>query len=243
MIDTDALLEETLALTDKNWGTASVLDFSQVTGNPPRPGSPVVEVTGEAVQDAALRFRGQRVTILNFASAVMPGGGVRWGALAQEEAICLSSGLLHGLEEQLDYYEDNRACDDRNVGYDRMIWSADVPLVRNGKFELVEPMPVNVVTYAAPNAHHKLGADQASAARAIFRRRCMHVVRQASRWDTDVLVLGAWGCGEYANDPTMVAEEFKAAIASQAGSIKRVVFAIYGVQRNQEAFRKVFLTA
>ena len=48
------------------------------------------------------------VAALNFASGVMPGGGVRFGAMAQEEALCLSSGLLHELEDNLGYYEANR---------------------------------------------------------------------------------------------------------------------------------------
>ena len=78
----------------------------------------------------------------------------------------------------------------------------------------------------------------------MFKRRCRHVVRRAAKAGTEVLILGAWGCGAYANDPEVVAREFRDAIASQSGSIERVVFAVYGAGQigtaNREAFRRVF---
>jgi uncharacterized protein (TIGR02452 family) len=243
------LLDKTLQLTQDNWGTVTMLDFSGVTGEPAMPGSPVIEVTGEAVQDAALRFRGRRVAVLNFASGVSPGGGVRYGAKAQEEALCLCSGLLHGLEEWLPYYEKNRESDAPQECYDHMLWSEDVPLVRDGRFKMVDAMRINVITYPAPNMHRRVyaGAGQFSSkplsvdwAQGVFDRRCQHVVRHAARVGTEVLILGAWGCGEYANDPGMVARKFKAAIETQSGGIERIVFAIYGVPANRAAFERVF---
>jgi uncharacterized protein (TIGR02452 family) len=239
------LLEETLDLTKDCWGWAQILDFTSVTGHPERPGRPTVEVTAEKVQDAALRFRGKRVTVLNFASGVSPGGGVRYGALAQEEALCLCSGLLHGLEAFAEFYEKNQEDDAPWECYDRMIWSEDVPLVRDGAYDRVEPMTVQVITYPAPNSHrayvaHRHAPTYLETVRDVFRRRCRHVVRQASHAGTEVLVLGAWGCGEYGNDPAVVAEAFKEAVATQSGTIRHVVFACYGPAANRDAFTKAF---
>ena len=245
MIDS---LDETLRLTESNWGSAAIMDFSKVDGYPEHPGSPAIEVTDEGIQDAALRFRGKRVTLLNFASGTMPGGGTRYGSTAQEECLCLSSGLLHGLEGLLEFYERNRADDAPHECYDHMIWSEDVPLIRDGHFALVEPMKVQVITYPAPVASKRVYAgaghfgDQAvqgDLLRAIFHRRCRHVVRRANKDGTEVLILGAWGCGAYGNDPLMVAQEFQKAIATQAGSIPRVVFAVYGLASNRETFKQV----
>lgn len=233
-------LDEVLQRTEADWGTATVLDFTKVLGYPERPGAPFIEVTNEKVQDAALRFRGHRVTVLNFASGVSPGGGVRFGAMAQEEALCLSSGLLHGLESHLEFYEKNREEGAPGECYDLMIWSEDVPLVCDGAYNPVEPMRMQVTTYPAPNNHRTYGINQSGdAVRSIFHRRCRHVVRQANNAGTEVLILGAWGCGEYGNDPLMVAREFKAALDTQAGSIKHVVFACYGPSQNRDVFKKV----
>jgi uncharacterized protein (TIGR02452 family) len=256
-MNTEALLNETLQLTENSWGSSVVMDMSKVTGSPELPGRPHIEITGEAVQDAALRFRGQRVTVLNFASGSMPGGGVRYGSLAQEECICLSSGLLYGLEGHMEYYEANRSEEAPHECYDSLIWSENVPLIRDGRFNLVrgedgylvEPMRIQVITYPAPIATGRLYRGEGvyvdteieeSSLVEVFYRRCRHVVRRAEKAGTDVLVLGAWGCGAYGNDPLMVAHAFQAAVATQSGSIKRVVFAIYGVRSNQDAFKQVF---
>jgi len=242
-------LEETLQLTESDWGTAVVMDFSKVTGQPENPGSPAIEVTDETTQDAALRFRGKRVTVLNFASGTMPGGGTRYGSTAQEECICLSSGLLHGLESHMEFYERNRADDAPHECHDHMIWSENVPLVRNGELALVDPMRIQVITYPAPVASRRVysgagrfgdKAVEGGSLQVIFQRRCRHVVRRAERDGTEVLVLGAWGCGAYGNDPAMVAKAFKEAVETQAGDIPRVVFAVYGLAVNRNTFKQVF---
>ena len=249
-MDTSAILDETLELTEADHGTSEIVSFEGVQC--PRAPLPLIikiEVTEEAVQDAALRFRGRRVTMLNFASGVMPGGGVRYGSMAQEEALCLSTGLLHGLEGLPEFYERNRKEGAPPESYDSMIWSEGVPLVRDGSFELVEPMSVNVITYPAPNSTKRVylgsgrfGDEDVSpdVRSAIFERRCRHVLAQAERTGTEVLVLGAWGCGVYGNDPSMVAGWFYKAILEGSGSISTVVFAIYGNIANQMAFETVF---
>ena len=232
------LLEDTLRRTERSPGSTLLIDFGQAPVRD-NPGSPKIEVTGEHCQDAALRFRGKKVAVLNFASGVSPGGGVRFGAQAQEEALCLSSGLLHGLEANLEYYLANRADDAPEFCYDRMIYSRQVPLIRNGALELVDPMLIDVLTYAAPNVwgrkyngpglrEERPKTTDKGDAPSVFRRRCRQVIRQADFERVEVLILGAWGCGAYGNDPQMVAEAFKEAVYSVSGSIQTVVFAVLG---------------
>lgn len=231
-------LDETLRLTAKDWGTAHILDYSGVDLDP-QPGKPTIEVTAEKVQDAPLRFQGQRVTVLNFASGVNPGGGVRHGAVAQEEDLCRATGLLHGLESLPGFYAKNQTA--ASGSYDMMIVSENVPLIRNGAGRLVPPVPIQVVTYPAPNIYLESQPGTLAEIAAIFRRRCAHVLHQARMLGTEVLVLGPWGCGAYGNDPLVVAQAFKGAIDRHSGNIKHILFACYGSKDNRDTFRNVLL--
>ena len=60
-----SVLDKTLELTQDDWGSSVVMDYTDVELSL-NPGSPVIEVTGETTQDAALRFRGKKVCVLNF---------------------------------------------------------------------------------------------------------------------------------------------------------------------------------
>ncbi len=126
------VLDHTLQLTAQDWGTVATFDWISAPKPKSNPGFPVIEVTQEKSQDAVLRFRGKDVTVLNFASGVSPGGGVRYGAKAQEEDLCLCSGLLHGLETLPKYYLANQAKKAPEDCYDIMIESEQVPFVKDG---------------------------------------------------------------------------------------------------------------
>lgn len=231
----------------------------------------VVEVTAEKTQDALLRFQNQKITILNFASGVSPGGGVRYGARAQEEDICLCSNLLLGLEDNPDYYEHNQTDEAPAECYDKMLVSRNVTFCLDGALRVLETYrDVDVITYPAPNmgrldegpargpsvlidgirmrskatkeAHREAfqKTSPQDLAREVFARRTRHIVHQAVEIGTEVLILGAWGCGAYGNNPDVVAQAFKQAILEQGAALKKVVFAIYGDTQNQQAFHRVF---
>ena len=57
----------------------------------------------------------------------------------------------------------------------------------------------------------------------------------------DILILGAFGCGAFANDPLVVARAYKAVMRENKGYFDEVEFAIYcrpGETMNYEAFKK-----
>lgn len=244
------VLVDTLSRTVTDFGHTVLVEFKD---SPHKDclGIPSIEITEESCQDAALRFRGKRVAILNFASATSPGGGVRFGAHAQEESLCLTSGLLHCLESNPEFYKANEILANPNQ-VDRALWSTDVPLIRNGDLELVEPMRISVLTYAAPNLlgrrFNHLDLREQEEIRQTFNRRCRQVVDHAARNQVEVLILGAWGCGAFGNAPHIVASAFKDAV-SVSGSIETLVFAVFGGSEggrqsqgavNRAEFRRVF---
>jgi uncharacterized protein (TIGR02452 family) len=156
------------------------------------------------------RFGPERVAALNFASAKNPGGGFLNGSQAQEESHTRASALYPCLLAQPEYYSTNRA--EKSLLYtDLMIVSPRVPVFRNDDDELIDPpWEVTIITAPAPNAG-ALATNDAGALGEIeptFRRRIERVLAAAAVHDQTALVLGAWGCGVFKNDPEMVARLF-----------------------------------
>lgn len=188
-----------------------------------------VSVTDETTAGAARRLaQDGAVALLDFASARNPGGGFLGGARAQEEDLCRKSALYPCLLRARPYYDANRA--ERSALYtDHLIYSPDVPFFRDDRLELLdEPFVASVVTSPAPNAGALREDDERRALRATFVRRIDHVLSVFAAREHHRVVLGAWGCGAFRNDPSLVAELFADALAGRfAGVFDEVCFAIH----------------
>lgn len=195
-----------------------------------------VEVTDERTQVAAARLCHDEGVIdpalLNFASAKNPGGGFINGAKAQEEDLARCSGLYACLREQMDHYRDQRAVESM-LYTDAMIYSPRIPFFRSRSRGALMDVPflASVVSAPAPNAGEALRRD-AHAHKAIedaLRRRARRVLSICTAYNHRVLVLGAWGCGVFQNDPALVADAFGTWLEDDEfqGRFERVVFAIY----------------
>ncbi|WP_328675936.1 TIGR02452 family protein [Streptomyces sp. NBC_00343] len=198
--------------------------------SPFSPVDTVVEVTGESSLEAARRLAGP-VAVLNFASARNPGGGFLNGAQAQEEALCRASALYTCLLEARGFYDHHRA--HRDPFYtDRVIHSPAVPVFRDDKGRLLdEPYTAGFLTAAAPNAGVVLRTAPERAAelpRAVVVR-AERVLETAALHGYRRLVLGAWGCGVFRNDPAQVAGAFHALLGPGgrfAAAFEHVVFGV-----------------
>lgn len=212
--------------------------------------STTIEVLAATTQEAGHQLaRDARLALLNFASARNPGGGFLTGAVAQEEELCRCSGLYPTLLTQRHYYDRNR--EEQTLLYsDATIYSPRVPFVRVATKQplLEQPFFASVVTAPAPNAGAMARSEAHSLVklRATFERRWANVLAVAEHNGDSVLVLGAWGCGAFRNEPTMVAETVKTVLGSARfdGVFERVVFAIPGKgersRNNLQVFREVF---
>ncbi|MEY9872551.1 uncharacterized protein (TIGR02452 family) [Streptacidiphilus sp. MAP12-33] len=209
----------------------------------------VVEVTAEGSLSAARRLAADGpVAVLNFASARNVGGGYLGGARAQEEDLCRNALLYPCLLQARDYYETHRASDDLLYS-DRVIWSPAVPVHRDERGALLaRPFAASFLTSPAPNAGALLRRDPAAGPRIhdALARRSGRVLAVAAAQGARQLVLGAWGCGVFGNDPVRVAEAFRAWLApggAYHGVFERVVFAVRDraePSANRAAFQRVF---
>nr|WP_237536570.1 TIGR02452 family protein [Streptomyces sp. SID5785] len=217
-----------------------------------RTGTAVVTVTGESSLDAARRMttaRPEPVAVLDFASARNPGGGYLNGAQAQEEAVCRASALYACLTEVPEFYAHHRA--DRDVFYtDRVIHAPGVPVFRDDTGRLLDaPYRVGFLTSPAPNAGviARTTPERVALIPAALASRAERVLEVAAAHGYRRLVLGAWGCGVFQNDPAQVAEAFGAALTGRfAAAFDEVVFAVLDRTRGaatRSAFERVLAPA
>ena len=194
-----------------------------------------LSVSGESTQAAAQRLvldEGvEELVLLNFASARNPGGGFLGGAQAQEEDLARSSALYLCLsgEGAAPYYRANRV-KSTTLYTDHMIWSPQVPFFRvEGETLLERPFRASVITAPAPNAGPYLGrGGRRRKLEQTLRRRAGMVLALAEAQRQRNLLLGAWGCGVFRNEPRLVADAFGQWLESErfAGAFERVVFAV-----------------
>jgi uncharacterized protein (TIGR02452 family) len=193
-------------------------------------GESVISVTNETTLGAARRLyeEGFAPVALNFASARNPGGGFLSGARAQEESLCRASGLYLCLDGQ-EFYRVHREM--KSVLYtDYALYSPHVPVIRGDDGQLLEdPWPLSFITSAAPNAGalRNKGEFDEDAVRAAFEDRIYRVLAIGALHGKDAIVLGAWGCGAFCNDPNFVAPIFAQILKYRyPGRFKKVVFAV-----------------
>lgn len=184
------------------------------SAEPPRRGRPRIGVINGTTLSAARRLHAShgagRVALLNFASARNPGGGFLSGSQAQEESLARASGLYASISRMAGYYEANRS--QRSALYtDHLIYSPLVPVFRDDDDRLIDdPWCVSMITAPAANAGAVRSNEPANRGRIrpTMARRIAHVLALASHLGHDAMVLGAWGCGAFANDPREVAGLF-----------------------------------
>jgi uncharacterized protein (TIGR02452 family) len=234
--------------------TAELVDATRGVAHRPSAavtGATKVEVTGESSMTAAQRLvqdGAESVAVLNFASARNFGGGYLGGARAQEEDLCRVSALYTTLHEAPDYYDAHRANRDPLYSH-RVIYSPDVPVFRDERYKLLdEPYAVSFLTSPAPNA----GAfadkypDRTADLPGILAERAARVLAVAAHHDRATVVLGAWGCGVFRNDPTHAAAAFHTHLAGGGlfeNRFDRIVFAVLDHapgRPNLTAFQTVF---
>ncbi len=177
--------------------------------------------------------------VLNFASAKNPGGGWLRGATGQEESLSRRSALASTLVGNREYQDIGESSLYRSWA----IYSPMVPVIRNVEEKLIlHPWRCSFVTCPAPNLEGKLSQRLLDSVPMILRQRIDMILRVAVAKGHRRLVLGAWGCGVFKNNPTKVAKLFGTVLKEYDGCFNEVVFAIVGSDETFQPFAEVFGT-
>ncbi|WP_165073241.1 TIGR02452 family protein [Paludisphaera rhizosphaerae] len=202
-----------------------------------------IEVVNETTLAGIARLlnsAGGPVAALNFASAKNPGGGFLNGSQAQEESLARSSALFASQQRAFVFYERHRASSSLLYS-DSIILSPDCPIFRDDDGALLdEPRSAAFITCAAPNA----GAiatnrpQEHSEIPETLARRAERVLALAASRGYRQIVLGAWGCGVFRNEPALVASIFARLLNGPwSGRFDHVAFSVLDDSPSLETLR------
>ena len=205
-----------------------------------------VVVSKKRTYEAAKAYKGNHVAVHNFASATNPGGGVVNGAGAQEECLCRCSNLyfcLNTPDMWGMFYTPHRAAHDP-IHNDDIIYTPDIVVFKTDtdRPELMERDDwyiVDVVTCAAPNLREKPSNryNSGDGTRAvtlsnrelqvIHEKRLRRILDSAVMNHADTVILGAFGCGAFCNEPQVVATAAANVVRDYMYAFKNIEFAVY----------------
>ena len=215
--------------------------------------------TFEAARHFHEKFPELKISVLNFASATNAGGGVKKGSRAQEEALCRCSTLYPALatkELWHKFYKFHRERYDSKYT-DACIYTPNIFVIKTDE-HLPKRLPqedwfkVDVLTCAAPNLrlnpNNKYNPGEMKSLLltdeelfAVHVQRAEHILKIAAHHETDILILGAFGCGAFKNNPNVVAKAYAEIIPEFNGFFQKIAFAVYcppGKKENFVAFDK-----
>lgn len=238
------------AATEKGMAATRLYEDGYLPALPLRPEQKAgIAVTKARTLEAAMRIRKKhpdwRVSALNFASATNPGGGVKQGSSAQEECLCRCTNLYPMLSQKRmwdGYYNKNRSA--RNpLHSDACIYSPQVTVLKTDEdyprlMDEKDWEKVDIISCAAPNLRPMPGSSlnpEAGKTPDITPQELydLHLFRAktimgiAVENGADALVLGAFGCGAFMNDPAVVAEAWRDAVQDMGDYFEYLEFAVF----------------
>ena len=206
--------------------------------------------------EAASAYKDQKVCVHNFASASNPGGGVKNGANAQEECLCRCSNLYLCLKMPKlwdDFYLPHRTA--RNpLHNDDIIYTPGVRIIKSDTatpklLPKSQWFDVDVITCAAPNLRERPGnsynpGDGSAPVKItdkellqLHEKRLRKILDVAYIKGNEIVILGAFGCGAFSNNPYVVATAAKNVIKDYLYKFKIIEFAIYCNPRDDSNYK------
>lgn len=260
-IKTDPVLADSVVKAKKNTKVYFEDDYPKFDMHDVR--EEQITVTRDRSYQAAMRLSrenpGKRIAVMNFANAFHAGGGVTKGASAQEECLCRCSTLYPLLYRRTlrdSYYKHHHDLNTSKAS-DSLIYTEGVIICKRDddhpkRMDQKDWVSVDVITIAAPDLRDKSNMYAAIVGNGTYMnnaelfgyhvKRAIHVLTVAAHKGVDILVLGAFGCGAFQNDPAVVAKAYKVALEEFPKVFDKIEFAVYCSpkdQRNIDVFNKI----
>ena len=222
-----------------------------------------ITVSGDRSFQAAMRLHEEtpdaKIAVMNFANAFQAGGGVTTGAGAQEECLCRTSTLyplLYNSTMKNSFYK-HHSDKGSSRATDSLIYTEGVVICKTDE-DMPERMPqedwvtVDVITIAAPDLRTRSNIHVPDIGGRVFMKdaelfgyhvkRAIHMLTCAAAKGADILVLGAFGCGAFQNDPEVVARAYKTALQEFPKVFGKIEFAVFCPPENStnyDVFKRV----
>ena len=185
------------------------------------------------VAEDLFSFSKKNVLVLNLASNWKPGGGVRNGAMAQEEELFRRTNYFLNLNDK--YYPLNG----------NVIYNSNVLVVKDEYYRDKERIfPVSMLAVAALKDPELKNGKYSGTDFAYMVYIIDMIFKVAYLNEHDVLVLGALGCGAYNNPPKEVIKIFNMFIKKYWKCFSKIVFAVYSKRDyNYDIFKEGIITS
>ena len=240
-----SVFQDTLQYCDEldNNSDTKKYNFSNITPDPLTGLKENISVFNSDSVSALVKYhQSGKTCVLNMASHKRPGGGVYNGARAQEECLFRCSNLSSVIDTTLYPLEDDEAVYTQNA-----IFFKDV------NYNYMSEVVCDVVTVAALRLYGVLDQNgnmsyesSNSEYRNITKNKIRLMLSLAAKNGVKNLILGAWGCGVFKNNPEVISGYFHEILVSEcySGSFNQVIFAVINDENsagnNYEIFKRKF---
>lgn len=201
-----------------------------------------VEMHQSTTIDSALFYiknnPNNKVCILNFANWISPGGNQE-GSIRNTTTIDKN---LYCKIAQEEFYGKHNSKDEKRAN-DDIIYSPDVIILQDDSNNKLSDFnnKVDIISCAAPNNISKTIPNDDL--KNLHNKRMKKILDVADKYDVDILILGAFGCGVFKNPAELVAKEYSEILKNKMFNyktkFKKIVFAIPD-DENYNHFNKVF---
>ena len=209
---------------------------------------PAITVWGTDTVTAATKYANiGKTCVLNMASAKTAGGGVADGETAQEECLFRCSNLSESITQ--DMYP---------LAEDDALYTKNAIFFKDKDYNDMKMVKVDVVTVAAVNLNINARYDEKNEVWIdgiipqpdnyweLTKMKIRTMLSLAAKNKCKFIILGAWGCGVFKNEPVDISEAFYEVLVDEGYErlFTQVVFAIINdnnsVANNLEIFKDTF---
>ncbi len=260
-IEDDKILSDSIDIAKKK--TTVFYEDNYPYYDPSKEEETQITVSRDRSYQAAIRLHREnpedKIAVMNFANAFHPGGGVNRGSSAQEESLCRTSTLYPILDQEMlkeSFYKHHYEMKTSKAS-DSLIYTEGIIICKTDE-DLPKRLPkkdwvtVDVITIAAPDLRYKSNIMMPLTGDGVIMndaelfgyhvKRAIHMLTCAASKGANILVLGAFGCGAFHNNPEVVARAYNIALREFPKVFKKIEFAVYcrpDESRNYDVFSNI----